>query len=260
MKRAILTIDDTPSSETGKLTDFLLSRHVPAILFCRGDRLEQNLDAAIHATRKGFVLGNHAYSHTRFSVLSFEQGCDEIRRTEKLIETAYKNAGVARTVKYFRFPHMDRGAGGWVVDYDAAGQHGDALKSLFADGLNINLDPPAPDMVEKKSKLQAFLMSEGFASLPSQGVTFPWFQNTEMKQAVDAMFTFSTSDWMITPRHAGTWPYKKLEDLKRKIDDDRYLGDENSANIILAHDQDGLFPVVSALVDHLLSKGISFYI
>jgi len=90
-------------------------------------------------------------------------------------------------------------------------------------------------------------------------VTLPWFADTEMAEAYDAMFTFSTSDWMVTPRHAGKWPYADLSDLKRKIDDDADLRDARGRHIILAHDQDGLFPVVTALIDHMLHKGFKFH-
>ncbi|HEY8191255.1 MAG TPA: polysaccharide deacetylase family protein, partial [Alphaproteobacteria bacterium] len=66
---AYLTIDDSPSAHTGELTVALQKRGVPALLFCRGDRMEKNPDAIVEALECGFVIGNHAYSHTRFSTL-----------------------------------------------------------------------------------------------------------------------------------------------------------------------------------------------
>jgi hypothetical protein len=153
---------------------------------------------------------------------------------------------------------MDRGCGGWVVDYDAAQEHRAALLSLFADGLNVTLDPPSQADIEKKQKLQAFLKAEGFTS-PFAGITHRWFAETEMARAVDAMFTFSNSDWMLTARHlAKDWPYKTIADLKRKMDDDPWLWAEDSRHIVLAHDQPEIEKVTIETIRYLLDKGFKF--
>lgn len=255
--RAYLTIDDSPSSRTDDLIDALKERDIPALLFCRGDRLEKNTQVIVCAIEKGFVIGNHAFSHTRFSTLSFEQCAEEIEKTEKLIEAAYKSANKKRPGKYFRFPHMDRGAGGWVVDYDAVPEHRETLLKLFGDGLNIDLKPPSADMLEKKERLQKYLKKSGFKP-PCSPPSLNWYTQTEMATAVDAMFTYSTADWMITRRHAGKWPYKTLDDLKKKIDSDPFLWHENSAHIILSHDQDETVDTTIALVDYMRGKGFEF--
>jgi peptidoglycan/xylan/chitin deacetylase (PgdA/CDA1 family) len=249
--KAYLTIDDSPSGETDALCAFLLEEKVPAILFCRGDRLEGNPDPVVRAIRNGFVVGNHAYSHRRASQIGFAEMTAEIARTDALIDAAYEKAGAARTAKYFRFPHMDRGAGGWVVDYDAVPVQRETLIKLFSDGLNVSLDPPGDDLKKLKRDLQDWLRANGFAPLPFRGVAHPWYAQTEMAHAVDAMFTFSTSDWMVTPRHAGKWRYKTPDDLLRKIDDDAALRDKDSAHIILTHDQDGLLEVNRMLIRHM---------
>ena len=255
--RAYLTIDDSPSSRTDDLTDELKMRGVPALLFCRGDRLEQNPAPIARAIQRGFAIGNHAYSHTRFSTLSFEQCVQEIKKTEELIDAAYQNAGAKRPGKYFRFPHMDRGAGGWVVDYDAAPTHREVLLKLFGDGLNIDLQKPSNAINDKKTRLQEYLKRSGFTP-PCPPPAFSWYSKTEMAAAIDAMFTYSTSDWMITKRHAGKWPYKTLDDLKKKIDNDPFLCDESNTHIILTHDQDETVDTTIALVDYMLDKGFEF--
>lgn len=253
---AYLTIDDSPSSRTDDMTDALKERGVPALLFCRGDRMDQNPDPVRRAIRKGFVIGNHAYSHTRFGALSFEKCIAEIEKTEKLIDAAYQAAGVRRPGKYFRFPHMDRGAGGWIVDYDAAPAHRAALLALFGGGLNIDLKKPPPEMIGKKEKLQTYLKQSGFTAPFSSSI--PFYAETEMAAAIDAMFTYSTSDWMITQRHAGKWPCKTLDDLKKKIDNDPWLWHEDSAHIILTHDQDETADTTVTLVDYIREKGFKF--
>lgn len=258
-RKAYLTIDDSPSAELGALTDFLAERHVPALLFCRGDRLEDGLDRAVDAIGKGFVLGNHSYSHTRASQLGFSAMTNEILRTEALIDEAYRLARGRRPGKYFRFPHMDRGMGGWVVDYDQVPEaHRDTVIRLFADGLNIDLTPPDGAARQLRDDLQDWLARQGFTPPPFDGVTLPWYAETEIGRAVDAMFTFSTADWMITPRHLGKWPYQSIENLTQKIDDDTSLGQQETAHVILAHDQDGLLPVVASLIQHMLDSGFTF--
>lgn len=258
MRKALLTIDDSPSGDTDALTSFLLDRQVPAIFFCRGDRLSENPQPMARAIERGFVLANHAFHHRRASQISYDDMTKEILDTEVLIENLYKQAGQARPAKYFRFPHMDRGAGGWIVDYDAVPEHSATLKTLFADGLNVSLEPPTAEQIDKKLKLQEFLRVQGFVRLPSDGVTHKWFTDTEAGQALDAMFTFSTSDWMLTKRHLGKWPYKSIDDLKQKINNDPWLNDARSTNIILAHDQPEVLPTVQALVDHMRATGFVF--
>lgn len=258
MAELLLTIDDSPSPDTDVLTAFLLAENIPAILFCRGDRLQENPAPVIRAVERGFTAANHAFSHRRSSTLSLADMQDEILATEKLLDAAYKKAGQSRSQLYFRFPHMDRGAGGWVVDYDAVPAHCKTLRALFADGLNITLDPPRADQIEKKALLQEFLKAQGFSPLPAAGITHDWYNETECAAAIDAMFTYSTSDWMLTQRHQGKWPYKTLDDLKAKIDQDPWLGRTNSNNIVLAHDQPETLPVVQALLRHLKDKNFSF--
>lgn len=257
-RKAYLTIDDSPSADTGRLGAFLAENDIPALLFCRGDRLAEYPEAVVQAVQSGLVLANHCYSHQRASALELADVKDEIWRTEKRLDDIYRRAGQPRPFKAFRFPHMDRGAGGWIVDYEAAGPHKQALMRLFGDGLNIDLSvPPAPEQLEKKRALQEFLRAEGFTA-PFTGITHEWYAKTEMAQAVDAMFTFSTSDWMITARHQGKWPYRSLDDLKAKIDDDPDLALTDSAHIILAHDQPELCDIVIALIQHMQDQDFKF--
>jgi peptidoglycan/xylan/chitin deacetylase (PgdA/CDA1 family) len=259
MREAYLTIDDSPSPHTDALTDFLVERGVPAILFLRGDMTEiHGCDALVRAVDKGIVLGNHAWSHNRASEKPFEFYTADIQKTETVIDRIYAEAGVPRGRKYFRFPHIDRGTGGWIMDYDALGEKDRAdVIAVFSDGLNINLTPPTSEMIEKKARLQKFLKAEGYSRFPSENVTFPWYQG-ELAEAIDVPYTYSTADWMLLDRHRGKWPYKTLDDLKRKIDQDPWLRDENSHHIILAHDKDQIETVIRDLVDYCLAQEIEF--
>lgn len=269
-RKAYLTIDDSPTNHTDALTDFLVAHDIPATLFCIGsayhdmhipcEGIEQNPGPIERAIEKGFVIGNHTYTHRRSSELSFEEVVAEIEKTEMLIDGLYRKTGVARPHKLMRFPHIDRGCGGWVVDYDADKKYGDDLKDLFGSGLNINLTPPSPANVEKKQRIQDYLKREGFTTEAFRGVTFPWYQG-EMKASRDLLYTFSTSDWMMNPdlkRYADPWPYKSVDALKQKIDDDKWLADETSTHIILAHDHNNMYDVTTALIDHICKSGVEF--
>lgn len=268
---AYMTIDDSPTYDTDRLTDFLVAREVPAVLFCIGSAytdldipcqgMEQLPDPIVRAIEKGFVVGNHTYTHRRSSELPFAEVITEIEKTESLIEAMYKKAGKARTHKLLRFPHIDRGAGGWIVDYTAAGIYGDTLGELFGRGLNITMTPPSAEQVEKKARIQDYLAQEGFSADVFGGVSFPWYAGTEMAAARDSLYTFSTSDWMMNPdfRAKGhTWLYNSIDELKQKIDEDQWLNSGDSANIVLAHDHNNMFGATTALIDHMLAKNIRF--
>jgi peptidoglycan-N-acetylglucosamine deacetylase len=255
MIKAYLTIDDTPSAETDALTDYLAGRNIPALLFCRGDRLEENPGPVIRAIQKGFVIGNHGFAHKRASSLTHEECCEDIKKADELIEQAYKDAGVQRPGKYFRFAYMDRGMGPWLVEEDLPGPYEQAHRDLLHLGLGH--EPQKPDLagIERKRALQEVLNTMGYRPVPFRDVTIPWYAKTEMAQAIDALCTFSTSDWMLTPRHlARDWPYKTIDDLKARIG----LAQAGSRHIILAHDQEGLFMTVRALVEHCIARQFEF--
>ena len=94
--RAYLTIDDSPTKHTDELTDFLAERNIPAILFCVGgdyadlgvpsEGMESMPDPVFRAIQKGFLIGNHTYSHSRYSDMRYEDMVKEIEKTESIIE------------------------------------------------------------------------------------------------------------------------------------------------------------------------------
>lgn len=254
-----LTIDDSPSGRMDDLTDFLAARDIPALFFCRGDMLDLHFDAAVRAVQKGFVLANHTYSHKRSSEEDFNWYVADIERCERLVEKAYAHAGIAQPGKYFRFPHIDRGTAGRVVDCDAYdGADLNAVLSAFAEGLNVKtMELPDHRALEKKEKLQQYLKQAGYVQ-PFDNVTHSWFSKGEIAAAYDCLFTFSNCDWMITERHIGNWPYKNVADLKQKALKDPYLSEEGGVNVILAHDQAEIVDVAMELIGALADSGMKF--
>jgi hypothetical protein len=178
-----------------------------------------------------------------------------------MIDKLYRQSGKTRPAKLLRFPYIDRGAGGWIVDYTALGAHSDYVKGMFSSGLNISLDPPLQEWIDKKHKLQDYLAREGFRADIYDGVKFEWFTKSEMAQARDHLFTFSTSDWMLNPDFAHynpDWTYHSIDDIKHAMNTDAGLNSSSSSHIIIAHDHNGLTGVTTALVEHLLNRDFQF--
>lgn len=257
--KAYLTIDDSPSERMDDLVDYLASANIPALFFCRGDRLDQFGPSACRAARKGFVLGNHAYSHQRASQKDFDWITEEIERTERLIDAAYAAAGVDKPGKYFRFPQLDRGTAGWVVDYDEYdADDRKALLAAFAEGLNVlSMDRPSAQDFAKKDRLQQWLCAKGYVQ-PFPGVTHGWYRNGEAAAAKDCLYTYSNCDWMLTARHLGKWPYKSAGDLKARALADPGLSAPESVNVLLAHDQAEIVDLTIELLEDLRENGMEF--
>ena len=105
-----LTIDGGPSERTGELLAYLKLKRFGAILFCKGDHLQDRRELAVRAIHDGYIIGNHAYDHPHFSILSEGQVRAQIARTDELIDQIYIESGVQRPARFFRFPYGDAGA------------------------------------------------------------------------------------------------------------------------------------------------------
>ena len=109
-KKIYLTIDDGPSERARELLDYLRFKGFGAILFCRGDNLEDRRELVVQAIHHGYIIGNHSYDHPHFSTLSEQQVFAQIARTDEIIDQIYTESGVQRAARYFRFPYGDAGA------------------------------------------------------------------------------------------------------------------------------------------------------
>ncbi len=84
-KIAYFTVDDSPSKDMKEKVDFLISKKISSIWFCRGEFMEANFDALVYAINQGVILGNHSFTHPLFSKLSLEACKEEVLKTEVLI-------------------------------------------------------------------------------------------------------------------------------------------------------------------------------
>jgi peptidoglycan/xylan/chitin deacetylase (PgdA/CDA1 family) len=191
--RAILTIDDAPSSSTQIILDALKQNHVTAIFFCLGANMAQFPEMSQEIVRAGHTIGNHAYSHKAFSQMSLEEGIAEIELTERLIEDVHSQAGIPRKVKVFRFPYGDKGFG---------------RNSQYA-----LLERYSP----KVRALQQHLLRLKFQSPRSLGIQMPNIPSTESPLYWDQDWLWSGDswDWLFTmnalnPLEFGNWIDQKI--------------------------------------------------
>ena len=258
MREAYLTIDDGPSEKFNVLVDFLAKHKISAMFFNRGDNMEARPDAVLYGISKGFIMANHTYSHRHAVDISYEETCTEIRRTDEILEDLYYKAGVKRPGKYFRFPYMDRGMGPCFAEPGTLKpEHEAAQNELLGTGLGHKPDMPGLGLIFNKRKIQTFLKTLGYKNLPVEGVTLPWYAETEMASAIDSLCTYSTSDWALLDRHKGKHGFNNLKDLTDKVDNDKWLKDKGTRHIVLAHDQAEIHEITRDVISYM-AKGFKF--
>jgi peptidoglycan/xylan/chitin deacetylase (PgdA/CDA1 family) len=121
-KSISITIDDVPNTtkylkENFKpsLLNVLDSLDIPFTIFINEDKISNNefeyenkelLELWIK--HKHSIIGNHTYSHSRYSAVGFDQFVEDIEQGETLTKQFAKKHN--KELKYFRFPFNDLGA------------------------------------------------------------------------------------------------------------------------------------------------------
>lgn len=240
IKTAILTIDDAPSVDMRGKLDFLSTLSIPAIWFCQGNYLEQRPDLVLNAIGKGYFIGNHTYDHPHFSDLTLEEGYEQISRTDDLIEDLYRQAGVPRPIKAFRFPYGDKGGLKW----------GEVLQPYSLAG------------AERKAALQAYLKKLGYTPAPSENINYQYYFRAGLHVDNDWYWTYDILDWSIYSDH----PFEGIDSIEKvlaRMDEDdpengKGLNRPESSEIILTHDHQPTTQHFQAIINRLLEKGIQF--
>lgn len=167
-KLVYLTIDDSPSKNMMEKADYLLKKRIPAIFFCIGHLMEKNPDAILYAIKKGFIIGNHSYSHPFFSKIPLEQCYQEIAKTDKIIENLYSKANKKRPAKLFRFPYGDKG--------------GQFINTIVLDK-SIMINQPIGK--KKKNKIQRFLKDLGYSQPKFDNINYKYFKKFNLNKDQD---------------------------------------------------------------------------
>ena len=239
-KIAYLTIDDAPSPDFLHKLEILEQRGIPAIFFCGGEELQARPELARAGIQRGFILGNHAARHIRFSTLSLETCFDFIRRTDQQITDLYAQAGVPQPGKYFRFPYGDKGM-------------------LTGD------DPfvaPRGEGLTRRHALQAYLQEMGYTQPKFPGVTYQYYRQAGLLDDVDWYWTYDVMEWSAyADEHK--FGIDSLEAILARMDEDepeggRGLNDPRSEEIILTHDHVKNTAFFAEIIDGLLAKGLDF--
>ena len=225
MNSGILTIDDFSSANTPAMVDYLKEKQIKAIFFATGADVERFYEEAIYALKNGMIVGNHSYSHPGFSSLTYEECIDEIEKCEQVLEKLYKDSGVERIYKPFRFPYGDKGG-------------------------------------NNKNALQAYLRDKGFHKVDDTRITYDWWKENNLNTDIDTFWTFDFEEYLIRPDSGYTkdFVWQKMHDENPKSG--AVLFAENNKHIILLHAHDETEQMLpryyQLFIDHLLENGLVF--
>jgi len=225
MNSGILTIDDFSSANTPAMVDYLKEKQIKAIFFATGADVERFYEEAICALKNGMIVGNHSYSHPGFSSLTYEECIDEIEKCEQILEKLYKDSGVERIYKPFRFPYGDKGG-------------------------------------NNKNALQAYLRDKGFHKVDDTRITYDWWKENSLDTDIDTFWTFDFEEYLIRPGSGYTkdFVWQKMHDENPKSG--AVLFAENNKHIILLHAHDETEQMLpryyQLFIDHLLENGLVF--
>lgn len=233
-KVAYMTIDDAPYADFRERVDYLEARGIKAIWYGEGKRMEEQVEDIIYAIKKGHIIGNHSYDHPHFSEIDVEEGKRQIKVTDEIIENIYKQAGVVRPIKTFRFPYLDHGeAEFFVSDWE----------------------------VGKVKAYQAFLKDFGYTLPELPGITYDWYKNAGFLDCISLCCTYDSFDWSAESKWAEPG-YETKELVMKRLDervpeDGRGLNDPGSNEIVMMHAYPDM-DLWTGIIEGILSKGITF--
>ena len=225
MNSALLTIDDISSKNTPAIVDYLKEKQIKAILFATGENVERYYDEAINALKSGMIVGNHSYSHPAFSTLTWEECVEEIEKCETILDKLYKDSGIERTFKPFRFPFGDKGG-------------------------------------ENKAAMQKLFREKGFHKVDDRHITYPWWKENGLNEDIDTFWTFDFGEYNI--RQGSGFTKESVWERMHNPNpaSGAVLFAENNRHILLLHAHDEteeLLPEYYKLfIEHLLENGVTF--
>ena len=225
MIKALLTIDDVSSKNTPAIVDWLRERKIPAILFMVGQWAENYPEQLIHALKSGFTVGNHSYTHPRFSELSLAECIREIEQNEEVLNRFYARAGVERKARPFRFPYGDKG-----------GKNREPLQKYFAE--------------------------KGFSKVNDTRIPYSWWKESGLDREIDTLWTFDFAEYNIRLGSGFTREdvMKRIHDPNPS--EGAPLLREGSEHILLLHAHDETEELVPGyyriFLEELLNNGVKF--
>ncbi|MDQ2086321.1 polysaccharide deacetylase family protein [Herbivorax sp. ANBcel31] len=248
-KQVYLTIDDGPSKDFKDKVDFLSAHNIPATFFCLGENLESYENDAAYAIGKGFLIGNHSYSHKHFSDLSIEQAKKAIQITDTIIDNIYMMIGIKRPIKVFRFPHFDQGGDISGEEYEKKWNKSQSEWYVYSRN-------------DRRIEIQSFLRELGYVQPHFKNIKLQFFNDKEMFDYIDVRCTFNQMEYFLDIQGA---PYgmEKEEAILGRIDEDvpyvgRALNCSDTADIILTHDHERTTELFYKIINKYLTKNFEF--
>lgn len=247
IKKAYLTIDDSPSADFRVKIDYLCEKRIPALLFCQGNKLLERKSEVIRAIDKGFAIGNHGFEHRYFSELTLEECISSIQKTDEVIESIYQARGQVRPGKFFRFPYFDQGGDLNSNDYESKWSKPKSEWFVFAHE-------------DKRLQIQAYLRELGYRQPRFEGVADPLFRR--MAEGYDVYCTFDQMEYWLDVEGA-PWGLDREEAIMHRIDEDvpeegRGLNRFDTRDVILVHDHERTTGLFFRIIDRYLEKNIQF--
>ena len=225
MNSALLTIDDIASKNTPAIVDYLNEKRIKAILFATGQNVERYYEEALYAVKNGMIVGKHSYSHPAFSSRSMKECMEEIEKCEIVLERLYKDSGVERVFRPFRFPYGNKGG-------------------------------------DNKNALQKYLKEKGFQKVDDTHITYPWWRENSLDTDIDTFWTFDFEEYKIRQGSEFTKEsvWKKMHDTNPESG--AVLFAENNRHILLLHAHDETEEMLpeyyKSFIEHLLENGLVF--
>lgn len=219
MSTAYLTIDDGPTKNTREIMDFLISKHITPIMFFWGISLEEERANGIYAIRKGAIVGNHSHSHPHFSDLTLAECINEIELQENALNCLYRDAGVERKYKIFRFPYGDKGG-------------------------------------KNKDGIQNYLKENGFCQIDLQPITYEWYHQDLHSQDCDIYWTFDFEEYRL--QYENSFSYEHILAHMHEVSPHTggSLVNPQDCNIILIHDHPQTDAIVPGYFYDLINRAI----
>ena len=268
-KIAYLMVDDAPSKYFKAKTLFLRERGVPAVFFCMGKDMMERKNELAGAISEGFLVGNHSFSHRKFSDMPLQLCLKEIAVTHQRLLEIYQKAGTAPSGLLFRFPYLDKGG-----HHNSAEYFNSPFGRMFMNKGNGNAQlaegngsQMAYTDMEKKRAIQKYLGELGYAQPKFNGLAAEWYAKDGLPHDRDVIATYNSWEYAIG---------RQGQDAPAHIKDGNGVllhvemqwqgnGDANSAPIVhipLIHDRKDGHIDSSALfrkiIDRMLEIGVEF--
>jgi len=191
-------VDDAPSKDFSGKARFLRERGVPAVFFCCGKDMVERKRELAGAVSEGFVVGNHSFSHRKFSDMPLQLCLKEIAATHERLQGIYRKAGVAPPGFLFRFPYLDKGGHRGSEEYFNSPfgrmmmNKGNGTPLAGSNGSIM-----AYTNLEKKQAIQEFLGALGYAQPKFSGLAAEWYALDGLRADRDVIATYNSWEYAL---------------------------------------------------------------